>query len=489
MAYGPMDSEPELLDRLVDVLAYAADGLARLERHASHWPEDANAFLRRQDKVAAEAILLAYLASRLPQKPPRLAHAVETVRDQALIHIATERNEALLRRFPQTATTLGVGFVLLSQLGRSQPGVERLLRSALGRGFATLTERSTFRMMDTRWTFGLLDPALVRPVEELVPLSTLGAIPHPIYTMKEDDYALTHAVYYLTDFGRRSPPPTLRLENRQLVDPFLAWNAVRLDLDLLGEFLIAALVLRGPASPAFRYAWHTFFRAWERDGGLVGPEFSAARFAELRGEEAAAYAFWENYHTVFVGGILCAVALLTPRPDVRGPDRSPEADPALVARCARAAAAARAWIGRQSASARPETSCPSADDLPEWVVSRLLTLLPSAESSPLWLRTAMDCDLSRPEIAAVLHEALLVAAAKDYRLVQLAEALAVGAEHAGLRSVTFTRVLDFLLDQQLDDGCVGIHQLLGGRGDSTPLTEAQGAIAELLTRIASALGR
>jgi hypothetical protein len=61
-----------------------------------------------------------------------------------LIHIATERNEALLRRFPQTATTVGVGFVLLSQLGRSQPGVERLLRSALGRGFATLAERSTF---------------------------------------------------------------------------------------------------------------------------------------------------------------------------------------------------------------------------------------------------------------------------------------------------------------------------------------------------------
>lgn len=69
----------------------------------------------------------------------------------------------------------------------------------------------------------------------------------------------------------------------------------------------------------------------------------------------------------------------------------------------------------------------------------MLRLLPSPETSPLWLRVAMDCDLSRPEIAAVLHEALLVAAAKDYRLVQVAE--------------------------------------------------AQGAIAELLTRIASALGR
>ena len=94
-----------------------------------------------------------------------------------------------------------------------------------------------------------------------------------------------------------------------------------------------------------------------------------------------------------------------------------------------------------------------------------------------------------PERQHVPRGTSKVAAAKDYRLVQLAEALAVGAEHAGLRSVTFTRVLEFLLDQQLDDGCVGIHQLLGGRGDSAPLAEAQGAIAELLTRIASALGR
>jgi hypothetical protein len=487
MTRGPMHSESELLDRLVNVLTYAADGLARLEKHASHWTEDSRAFLRRQDKVAAEAILLAYLASRLPRKPPRLEQTIEAVRDQALAHIATERNEALLRRFPQTATTLGVGFVLLAQLGRSQPSRERLLRSALGRGFATLAERSTFRMMDTRWTFGLLDPGLVRPVEELVPLSTLGASPHPIYTMKEDDYALTHAVYYLTDFGRHAPPSSLRLESRRLADPFLAWHAIRLDLDLLGEFLIAGLALREPASPAFRFAWHTFFEAWERDEGLVGPEFSPARFAELRGEEAAAYAFWENYHTVFVGGILCVVALLAPRPGVSIADPRPATDAALVSRCAGAAASARAWLGRKRATARPETSCPSADDLPEWAISRLLALLPSPGSTPLWLRVAMDCDLSRPEIAAVLHEALLVAAAKEYRLAQLAEALAVGAEHADLRSVTFGRALEFLLDQQLADGSVGIHQLLGGQGDASVLVEAQRTIAALLARIASAL--
>jgi hypothetical protein len=36
---------------------------------------------------------------------------------------------------------------------------------------------------------------------------------------------------------------------------------------------------------------------------------------------------------------------------------------------------------------------------------------------------------------------------------------------------------------------VGIHQLLTGQRDSAPLAEAQAAIADLLTRIATALGR
>ena len=484
-----MYDDSTLVARLVDVLTVAAEWMTKLDAYAKFSTEDGQGFLRRQDKAAAEAILLAYLASRVSRGDPKLAEAVATLCARAEVHIATDRNEALLRRFPQTATTLGVGFVLLAQLGRDHPRVEARLRSALDRRFATLSERSTFRMMDTRWTFGLLDPRLVPPVEELVPLSTLAARPHPIYTMTDDDYALTHAVYYLTDFGRRPPSADLRAGTTDLLEPFLAWHAVRLDLDLLGEFLIASLALRDAATAAFGYASHLFFRAWEDGGGLVGPEYSPARYAALHGEEAAAYAFSENYHTVFVGGILCAVALETPPTGRPAAEPRPAIDPGFALRCPYAARAARSRSVGTAGASTHQPSLPSAENLPEWMAARLLALQPPGNSTPPWLRAAMECNLSRAEIAATLYDALLVGCAKEYHLVQLTEALAVGAEFPALRTATFVRALDFLLDQQLEDGFVGIHHLLTDRQDETVLAQAQRVIADLLERIAAALGR
>lgn len=475
-----------LLGRLTAALCSGADEITRLEAYAKYWNDEGERLLRLQDKVAAEAILLAYLASRVPLDDSRLQDAVQVLCDHAEAHIVTSRNAAVLRRFPQTAATLGVGFVLLSQLGRSQPSIERLLRRAVTRGFATLSERSTFRLMDTRWTYGLLDVGLVRPVEELLPLSTLGASPHPIYTMNEDNYALTHAIYYLTDFGRR-PPLALPQASDQFLDPFLAWNAIRADLDLLGEFLIAALALRQPRSPAFRFAWHLFFKAWDDNRGLVGPEFSSVRFAELCGEEASAYAFSENYHTAFVGGILCAVALTVPWPNSRtqGGGYTLPAHTTLASHCADAAARARNAV---DGAPGYEPSLPHAGDLPEWAASRLLMVLgTSPDAAPLWLRAATDCALSREELASVLYDALLVEAARSYSLVQLSEALAVGASHVALRSPTFTRALEFLLDQELDNGFIGVNRLLAEEPDTTAATQAQAAIAGLLANIARAL--
>jgi hypothetical protein len=99
----------------------------------------------------------------------------------------------------------------------------------------------------------------------------------------------------------------------------------------------------------------------------------------------------------------------------------------------------------------------------------------------------MDCDLSRQELTNVLYDALLVEAARSYSLVQLTEALAVGASHATMHTATFTRALEFLLDQQLDDGFIGVNRLLAEKPDTIAATEAQAAIAGLLAHIASAL--
>ena len=483
-----------LRDRLLEVLAYATDGLARLDRHAELWPAEKHrgggddALLRRVDKVAAEGLLLAYLASRVAGQDAELGSAVTALVDGAEARLATGRSEAVLRRFPQATTTLGLSYVLLGQLGRGRPEIEELLRRRLASGWATVNERAPYRLMDSRWTFGLFDPSLLGPPEALLPFCTLAADPHPIWNLNEDDYALTHAIFYLTDFGRRPAPPEIEDRAAQLLDPFLAWHSVQLDLDLLGEMLIAALALRMPPTAALELAWEVFASAWE-EGGLVGPEHSAAKAAELRGAEREAYEFSENYHTVFVGGILCAVALGRPSwiAKVADPRGDLEEERACLERLGE-----RCKVATLAAEASPMAAyaldAPTAEDLVEWSVARLLhTLEVSLEPPPLWLHVASESGATRDEIARVLHDALLVATARRYRLAQLGEALAVAARHAQLHSPTFRRAWELLLDQQAADGSVGIHSLLAAEELGDAPRAAQRELLALLRAVGAGL--
>jgi len=189
----------------------------------------------------------------------------------------------------------------------------------------------------------------------------------------------------------------------------------------------------------------------------------------------------------YIGGILCAVALTAPRLGSRtqGQGNATHVRVTPTSRCLDAAARVR---GTVRGAPRYEPSLPRVADLPEWVSSRLLMVLrTSPDPAPLWLHTAMDCDLSREELANVLYDTLLVEAARSYSLVQLTEALAVGASHATLRTATFTRALEFLLDQQLDDGFIGVNRLLAEDPGTIAVAEAQAGIAGLLEHIAGAL--
>jgi hypothetical protein len=86
-----------------------------------------------------------------------------------------------------------------------------------------------------------------------------------------------------------------------------------------------------------------------------------------------------------------------------------------------------------------------------------------------------------------LYDALLVATCRSYRLVSLADTLAIATGHSSLRSATFVRALEFLLDQALDDGFVGIHRLIGDDRGTEAGWEAQAVIAARLMQLGSAL--
>jgi uncharacterized protein DUF6895 len=109
-------------------------------------------------------------------------------------------------------------------------------------------------------------------------------------------YALTHAVFYATAFGRTALPPDP--EAARTTRLLLAARLADGDLDL-GAELFHAAVLLGDAD-GLGPARHRLATAARADGAVAGPLHDPAVQARLTGRKAAAYAFGTCYHTTIV---------------------------------------------------------------------------------------------------------------------------------------------------------------------------------------------
>lgn len=105
-----------------------------------------------------------------------------------------------------------------------------------------------------------------------------------------NDYLITHAAFYITDFGNEAAPvePSDLDRLRRLNEHLLRVSAARADWDLAGECLIALTLLGGHETAEYRRATHGFCRARQADGPGAG---------------------WRSYHTTLVDILRCAVAL------------------------------------------------------------------------------------------------------------------------------------------------------------------------------------
>ncbi|QRP46927.1 hypothetical protein [Amycolatopsis sp. FDAARGOS 1241] len=116
----------------------------------------------------------------------------------------------------------------------------------------------------------------------------------PFRMTDADCYALTHAVFYGTAFGRTTIPPDPALTGATRL--MLAAHLARGDLDLGAELFHTALLTGASSEPARQR-----LATAARDGGAVaGPLHDPAVAARLTGRKADAYEFGTCYHTTLV---------------------------------------------------------------------------------------------------------------------------------------------------------------------------------------------
>ncbi|MEU9116773.1 hypothetical protein AB0D04_34745 [Streptomyces sp. NPDC048483] len=203
---------------------------------------------------------------------------------------------------------------LLELLGRPQPALRSLGEGLLaaGAGGHVRPHKPLLGRLELRYFLdrgGFPAPAPLPGVDTLYRESLPALRPDVVHLTGSETYALTHVLFYVTDFGGR--PLGNREETahlRETVRILLAVHLARGSLDLVAELLLCATALAPFAGgPLVRDGWTALARARRVDGAVPSPVHRPDVLAQLTGDKAAAYLFGTCYHTTLATALAAAV--------------------------------------------------------------------------------------------------------------------------------------------------------------------------------------
>jgi hypothetical protein len=161
-------------------------------------------------------------------------------------------------------------------------------------------ERLPFRTLDL--LHGLYavtgDEQYLRRAVDIAGYGCLGPVAYPHDVDVHDEYAVTHTIFYVTDFGRRDWPPSLA--SKQQVSAILDILSARAErennLDLIGEYVLGRQML--DLREGRYFAEIDFLSRSSGKGYWSGPADLAEALKDVTcGEERS---FFEHYHTTIV---------------------------------------------------------------------------------------------------------------------------------------------------------------------------------------------
>lgn len=313
-------SRPDLTDRLLRALAVAVRVVDTFASSGYDEPDEAGVGFTA-DKAVAETAMLLHAAAPAAVDPRIGARVAEI----AAMLAAPARTEVVLLRaalHSSIAEGLSVPRVLLTRLGYPDPAADEVLAECAAAPAAIARELPPYGTLEKLWIRELWGrPVSSSAWHQTMAASGLATTPDAVGGVREDSYAFTHALMYVTDFGARAerlPRPALAL----LTDArtLLAVCVDSGDYDLAGELLMAWPFLGAPWSAAASFVFGVLAMVEDRAGLLPGGTTNAERLRNLDGDRRRRYALGTAYHTAYVMGMLCAVSL---RPG-RGPSASPD---------------------------------------------------------------------------------------------------------------------------------------------------------------------
>jgi hypothetical protein len=448
--------EPYLREVVCRILSFARRTCERFDDLQRYWPVDqVTGGDTELDKVLSEASILLMVAHRSALGEGELSTAVHELGKILVNSVRGPRARVLMMRSRRYAELILIPHTMLTVAGHPDPAFDQLVRSR--RNGTPAVECAAFRLAESRWIRGAA-AGTSTVIDDLLPFSVFSAKVGPFEMNRMDVYALTHWLMYASDFGSVDIPPAVHGTAVALLDEALAWQLATEDLDLLGELLMGATMLRIGWSCQCVAAWQVLKAAWGEFGFVPSPGFEAKQFHALAGEAREAYAFANIYHTQFVFGMLAAQMLqCAPPVEDTGPAERPDSSTLteVAGLCLQAATRGAGFSTAADVSiSRPVRRAGSLNEV--WsVLSAIATKDQGAE--PFWVRAVggmPEADRSR-----VALDTLLVRSVRNYDLDSVAKLvdLAIATRMQPSRTLLYT--LRWLAEQQTPEGAIGAHFL------------------------------
>ena len=251
-------SEADLVRRVCLALDIAAQTIQGMPADGYADPGDPSRNVRPEKVVGETGLLL--LAAAHAASRSEVRERIALVAQLLLPHARADGVRARVCLEPSLALEHALGHICLSQLGFPDLDLDRLLSESLQADCAKGSERLPHRQLEQEWLMRVWDatPHGAQVDARLPRRSALGRPADLLSTRKDQAYAFTHALMYLTDLGSRRvrlprPQSTITAE----ADAALAASLDEPDYDLSGEILLTWPYT--PVAGARRQLWVSRF--------------------------------------------------------------------------------------------------------------------------------------------------------------------------------------------------------------------------------------
>jgi hypothetical protein len=301
----------DLARRLCHALDIARQAVEQLAANGYTDPVEPRNSIRPEKLISETAVML--LAASAAAYDEEVAERIRSVAHLLIPHARSERMLLGVCLEPALALDFAQAHVCLRRLGYHDPGFDALLRQSAGSQARAGRERAPHRVLEQEWimeTWNNLRSGSQLKTPETALNSVLNQPMDLLSGSRDDIYAFTHALMYVTDFNMCPR----RLPRGRTVILAEAEAALARCLDMqdydLGAEVILALPLTGRSwSAAATFGFRAVARVEDEAGFLPAPSTRLQRLNELRGRDRTQYLLATAYHTAYVMGLLCAVAL------------------------------------------------------------------------------------------------------------------------------------------------------------------------------------